>query len=351
MGMYRTAIVGARRGLHHARAYDGVENMQVVALCEIDEERRNAGARELGVKGYADYEDMLAHERPDIVHAITAPALPRALWVEPAAAAGVKALVIEKPIACRPAEAERLEQAVQHTGLRVIVNHQMRYMPFAATLRAFHAAGTLGAIHFVRATTQGGLLNMGTHLIDLALLAVDDVSPTAVWATVDGGAPYASPDAPCPENVLAAYTVPGGLRVLFEASPEACGAADDPGVEAPPIPARCTLDLWGTNGRFWWRDFGSWGYQVEGMAQPFRSPTNFFADDLPAQRAFTQAIAEWLDDDRQPHQCRFERAKLGFDLIMAAYRSALHGQRVSFPPRLQDAEWAQVRERLTHERG
>ncbi len=36
---YRTAIVCGRRGVHHARCYAGIENMQVTALCEIDEER------------------------------------------------------------------------------------------------------------------------------------------------------------------------------------------------------------------------------------------------------------------------------------------------------------------------
>lgn len=351
MVTYRTAIVGARRGLHHARAYHGLPNMQVVALCEIDEERRTAGERELRVKGYADYEDMLSQERPDIVHAITNPNVPRALWVEPAAAVGVQALVIEKPIAFQPSGAESLEQAFNRTGLNIIVNHQMRYMPFAAKFREFIADGTLGAIRFVRASTQGGLLNMGTHLMDLVLLAVDGVPPTAVWATVNGGAPYASPDAPCPENVLATYTFPGGIRVLFEASPEACGPADAPVGAGNSYPARCTLDIWGAKGRFWWRDFGSWGYQLDGMAQPFMEPTNFFTDDQPAQRALTQAIATWLDDDTQPHQCRFELAKLGFDLIMAAYRSALTGHRVPFPPRLQDTEWEQLREKLTHDRG
>jgi predicted dehydrogenase len=34
MKIYRTAIVGARRGLHHAACYEGIENMKVVALCE-----------------------------------------------------------------------------------------------------------------------------------------------------------------------------------------------------------------------------------------------------------------------------------------------------------------------------
>jgi predicted dehydrogenase len=320
--------------------------MQVVALCEIDEDRRRAGEQELGVKGYADYEEMLARERPDIVHAVTGPHLSRARWVEPAAAAGVRVLVVEKPLACRPAEADALEEACRRTGLRVIVNHQMRYMPFAANLRALKAEGALGAIRFVRAGTQAGFLNMGTHVMDLALLAVGDVPPASVWATVDGGASFTNPDVPGPENMLAAYTFPDGLQLMFEVSAAAASVAVYPEVEGQPIPARCILDVWGTQGRFWWRDFGSWGYHLEGTAQPFRAPTNFFSDDQPAQHAFTRAIAAWLDDDRQTHHSRLEPAKLGFDMLMAACRSALEGCRVPFPPRLDDAEWARLRERM-----
>ena len=87
MAKYRTAIVGARRGIHHARAYHDLKNMEVVALCEIDQERRENGKNELGVKGYANYEEMLDKEKPDIVHAVTMPTVPRYIWVEPAAKA------------------------------------------------------------------------------------------------------------------------------------------------------------------------------------------------------------------------------------------------------------------------
>ena len=101
MNNYRTAIVGGRRGVHHARCYESIENMEVIAICEIDAERLKNAANELNVTGYTDYKEMLKIEKPDIVHAVTDPTVPRHIWVEPAADAGVKALVIEKPIALK----------------------------------------------------------------------------------------------------------------------------------------------------------------------------------------------------------------------------------------------------------
>lgn len=349
MSTYRTAIVGARRGVHHARAYQGLENMKVVAICEIDEERRKAAVQELNVKGYADYAEMLEKERPDIVHAVTMPTIPRYIWVEPAAKAGVKALVIEKPIALRPKEAEALAAAQQQTGLKIVVNHQRRYMPFSEKLLSFLKAGSLGELHFIRASTQGEITDMDTHLMDLVLLAVGDVPITAVWATVEGAETYKRAYLNCPENMMATYTFSGGVRLFFESARQAFGTTDFPNSNP-----RCNIDIWATKGRIWWRENGSWGYQLyqlDGTAEQFVEKTNFGLDDMPAQKALTRAVATWLDDESQPHRCRFENAKLGFDIIMAAYRSSLKGHRISWPPLLTDEEWEELRHKLTNSEG
>ena len=119
---YRAAIVGGRRGLYHAQAYKDLENMEVVAICEVDDHRRSRAEVKLNVTGYADYEQMLEREQPDIVHAVTNPRTPRHIWIEPAVQLGVSALVIEKPIALRPEEAKHLDSAKEGTNIKVIVN-------------------------------------------------------------------------------------------------------------------------------------------------------------------------------------------------------------------------------------
>jgi len=341
MKVYRTAIVGARRGVHHAKAYGTLENMKVVAICEADDERRKSAEEILGVKGYNDYEEMLDKEKPDIIHAVTMPTIPRHIWVEPAAKAGVKVLVIEKPIGLKPSEAEALTKAQEKTGLKIIVNHQRRYMPFSDKMRIFHAEGTLGDIHFVRASTQGEITDMDTHLMDLVLLAVGDVPPTAVWSTIEGGETYNHAYLNCPENMFAVYTFTGGIRVFFESTRQALGAADFPNCNP-----RCNIDIWGTKGRIWWRENGTWGYQIEGMARQFMGRSVFGEDDMPAQYRLTKAIAEWLDDENKIHHCRFELAKMGFDAIIAGYKSALEGRRIDLPTEVTDADWEALKQKL-----
>ncbi|GEM_PF-496784 len=349
MGGYRVAILGAgQQGMAHARAYRDSANMAVVALCDLDRDRLDAGLRELDVRGYADFGEMLAREQPDVVHAVTVPSIPRAQWVQPAARAGAKVLVIEKPIALRPKEAAELAAAQETTGLPIIVNHQRRYLPFLDRWEELQAGDALGDIHFVRAATDG-VSDMATHLMDLVLAVLGDQPPVAVWATAGGACEYHDPTRLCPDNLLATYTFPGGVRVLFEAGTTPLGTSDFPGTggRLAGVPGSVmSLDVWGTRGRCWWRERGSWGYQTEGMAQPHIEQTSL-GQAMP--RSF-QSIAEWLERGT-PHRCRLDLAQVGFQALIAGYRSALYGRRLEAPIdslELTDAEWEALREQVAH---
>ena len=364
--MHRVAIVGARRGLHHASGYAGLEERaRVVALAELDEGRREEARRALGVPTYVDWRVMLDEARPDVLHAVTSPLVPRAPWVEPAAAAGVRVLVIEKPLALTPSEGAALAQSIARTGLRVVVNHQRRYMPFADPLLDLLADQErgLGPIHFTRASTMGRVMDLGPHLLDLGLLALGDGDLTRVWAAADGYEDH--PEYPGPRRLLAEYVAANGARLLVEATPEGEPtfgtrdfAADYPDFMPDYGPHRCNIDIWAERGRFWWREYGSWGYEVAGRPA-HRAPTAFKRDDLPAQQAFTAAILDWLDGG-PPHRCRFELAWGAFAALLAAGRAAHAGRALDLPPArpgqppITDAEWgaalAWLRERATAER-
>jgi predicted dehydrogenase len=350
--MYRAAIVGARRGLHHAGGYAGLaDRARVVALAELDEARRAEAAAQLDVPVYADWQEMLRRERPDVVHAVTTPLIPRWRWVEPAAAAGVRLLVIEKPLALTPGEGAALAAAVRRTGLRVVVNHQRRYMPFAgALLHLLADPDGLGPVHFVRASSIGKVMDLGPHLLDLGLLALGDADLTRVWAAADGF--EAHPEYPGPRRLLAAFGSAGGARLLVEITPEAeptLGtrdfAADYPDVMPGYGPHRCNVDIWAERGRFWWREYGSWGYELAD-GRRHQQPTAFKRDDLPAQRAFTAALYDWLDGG-PPHRNRLETAWRAFVALLAAGAAARAGHALALPPAgldaplpVDDAAWA-----------
>jgi predicted dehydrogenase len=349
----RIAFIGyGQRGREHVLAYRGLKDAKIVAISELDEKRRASAIKENKVKGYKNYNEMLEKEHPDIVHVVTKEDIPRAIWVEPVVNSGAKILVIEKPIARFPSEMRALEDALLKTNnkLKIIVSHQRRYMPFAIKLRELMANGSFGQICFVRASTQGVVLDMYPHLMDLVLMTVRDVAPTAVWAVAEGSSYYET-YRPCPDNLMATYTFPSGVRVFYESALKTFGTADIP----YPYPEdkhdwhehRCEIDIWATKGRFWWRENGTWGYRFDNINNSFTEMTRWERDNMPAQRNFSKAIIDWLKDLNKPHLCSFENAKLGFDSLMAAYHSALLGKRLLLPTTFTDTEWKQLRNKLT----
>ena len=46
---------------------------------------------------------------------------------------------------------------------------------------------------------------------------------------------------------------------------------------------------------------------------------------------YVQEMADWLDDDNQPHPLRFERAFHGLEIVSALYRSAIAGGQIGLP--------------------
>ena len=65
--------------------------------------------------------------------------------------------------------------------------------------------------------------------------------------------------------------------------------------------------------------------------------------DMPP---YIQEMADWLDDDRKPHQCNFDHACLGAEIMLAMQRSASQGGQISLPLVGALNEQALLRERV-----
>ena len=92
MAIYRSLLLGCGpRAVEHADVYRGLRNAEMVALCDLREDRREAFRERFRVSAaYEDYGKALAEAEPDIVHVVTQPG--RRVWeVECAARAGARA--------------------------------------------------------------------------------------------------------------------------------------------------------------------------------------------------------------------------------------------------------------------
>lgn len=149
---------------------------------------RDAGRRERfthrypGTRAYADWAELLAEEKPEIV-CIATNSPQHAEIAIACAEAGTAAILCEKPLATRLADADRILAACAASGTLLAVNHTRRWHPLWRTAKAEMPA--LGAIQFLTAHWSSGRLgNIGTHMFDAAAFLLSD-SFVGVSGTLD----------------------------------------------------------------------------------------------------------------------------------------------------------------------
>ncbi|MBX3012650.1 MAG: Gfo/Idh/MocA family oxidoreductase [Caldilineaceae bacterium] len=168
----------------HFEALSKQPRVDLVAGSSRDEGRRERFAARAGARTYADWQEMLAVEKPEIVSVATY-APQHAEITLACAAQGVRVIYCEKPIATRLVDAERMVQACQAAGALLVINHNRRFHPNFRRLRDLIGAGDLGEISsgFLQ-WTSGRLGGVGTHVID-AFCMLTGRKVAAVSGTLD----------------------------------------------------------------------------------------------------------------------------------------------------------------------
>ena len=339
--MYRSLMLGCGARAHwHAIVYPQVEGLELAACCDLDPARGQAFAAEFGIpRVYEDFAKALAEVRPDLVHVVTNPTR-RVAEVEACAVAGVKAVILEKPIAIRPGELRRLAEIQQQSGMQVLTNSQRRYFPEAVSGEIHEIIhGRLGELYFVRCSTRGNLMGMGPHLMDWLLCFLREARPEAVWAMGYGRSDEGYQQTHiAPEHLLAEYWFPGQVRVCFDCDPLAVGTpGDDRGFN-------CHLEFTGTKGALSVSQIASYWYQTEGMAEPVRHEADPENHNI-GQRELTRGVVAMLADG-VPHRTRFEIEQPVFEALFAAEQSVYEGKRLELPAEFADADWEALMARL-----
>ena len=152
-GILRAGIIGCggiteRR---HAPLLAGMEGVELVALADVTEARLALLGEKHGVhteRRYTDYERMLAEAELDIVHVCT----PHDLH-EGQAIAAMEAgchVLLEKPIATTPEEADRMAAVAGRTGRKLTVSHNQMFCAAHEATKARIVAGDVGEVFLVR---------------------------------------------------------------------------------------------------------------------------------------------------------------------------------------------------------
>jgi len=137
--------------IHHMRAWQAIDEVQIVALANRTRERavqlgRDFGGDEQHV--YADYRDLLEHEHLDFVDIATAPDIHHE-QVLAAAAHGVHVLC-QKPFATSNDEALDMIRACEAANVRCVVNENWRWRRWYRDVKSLLDQSYIGKPRYAR---------------------------------------------------------------------------------------------------------------------------------------------------------------------------------------------------------
>lgn len=150
----------------HSGAYQACPATTLVAGADLDAGRRDAFRALRKVDAvYADWREMLAKEKPDIVSVCT-PVDSHHEVALGVAASGVRALFLEKPMCREVAQAREVVSECRKRGVVLAVNHLRRWDPVLMRARQLTAEGAVGEVRSVVGWYSEKVYNIGTHLLD-----------------------------------------------------------------------------------------------------------------------------------------------------------------------------------------
>jgi len=319
---YRVVVIGmGKRGMHHATAFQANGRFEIVGICDIDQARLDDAGAKLGVtlKG-TDAAQVARAARPDVFWFCTLPNI-RSSMVKVGIESGAKLIAMEKPIALTTAEGFEVRDLIAKSGVKAVVSHQHRYGAHYQKVGELIASGALGRIQTVYGTASGWMMHMISHLVDYARWYNGDAEAEWVMAQAAGRGKLTDIH-PSPDYIAGFIHFANGVHGVIE-----CGAG------APDVPEvdywwrKCRVGAQGTDGFAEVLTGGGWRAVTKDGASSGAGSMNYDLDMPP----YIQEMADWLDDDQKVHSCHFGSAWEGFEIMMAACRSATQGGQVELP--------------------
>lgn len=365
MSARRFGLIGCGGiGRTHADAMDLIDEIDLVAVCDIDiEKARTVAAEHGGIPAFSDYEEMLSTVELDAVSIAT----DHKNHVAPALAAirrGVP-VIVEKPIASSLEEAHTLVTAAREAGVTLGGIFQRRFFPSAQRMHAAIEDGRIGRIaaaeciaHIGRDKAyfdladwrgtwrgEGGgvLMNQAIHMVDMLLwmvgtpvevygrwnlikhgdyIDVEDVASAVVTfdngalATIQAVTTFENGMATRVPSPLTAHVAPGFRLAVHGTGGHTVGVLESP------EGAQAVTDQWTFDGEQ--TDVAAWA-ETEGGRSGFPA---FHSDQL---RDFAVAIAE----GRQP-TVTGEEAYRALEVVKAVYLSDARRAPIALPMSAED---------------
>jgi UDP-N-acetyl-2-amino-2-deoxyglucuronate dehydrogenase len=329
----------------HAYGWSRSGTARIVALADIDQRALSGMGMSCDVPDrywYIDYRRMLNEVKPAIVvvsvwHAGHAAAVLAAVY------GGARLVVCEKPMATNLGEAQAMRSAAQQAGALLSVSHQRRFYPGWERARELVAAGAIGTVHMIWSRVRDGLLNNGTHAIDLVRYVLGDPRTVAVTGAVQRATDRYERQLRAEDSAAATVEFSTGARLVLESDLEKDGKISANavlvGADGLMRVEENLVEIMNSHDAGWQRVSG----EPLGTAAPERPETDSIRSLVPhfgtanaeefAQNFVRQssALVEWLREPQRGYRCDDAQGYATLETIMAIYESARRREVVGTP--------------------
>ena len=199
MSKLKIGIIGTGSISHvHIKPYLENPDVELYALCDINEKRLNSVAEQYGVsRKFTDYNEMLKLPELDAVSVCTWNSMHAPCTI--AALNAGKHVLCEKPMAMNSSEAIAMKEAADRNGKLLMIGFVRRFGNDCVILKDFINAGDFGEIYYAKAcylrrkgspggwfgdkSRAGGgpLIDLGVHVIDFVRYLMGNPKPISVY--------------------------------------------------------------------------------------------------------------------------------------------------------------------------
>ncbi|QHT63584.1 Gfo/Idh/MocA family oxidoreductase [Paenibacillus lycopersici] len=318
MSKYRVAFIGCgNRAKPHAAAVQTDSRCEVVALSDLNLEAAQAFNDHYGFQAevYADYAAMLADVKPDIVISCLWTPLHLQMF-QACAAAGVKAVHSEKPMAPTWGDCLEMARIAGETGCQLTFCHQRRFAEGNRLIRQWLKEGRIGKLLRMDLYSPPNLLDCGTHTFDQALSFNEEIGVKWVLGAVDGTNHLNWFNVPAESMAVGTLVFENGVRANIQTG-------------GPDQDMHTGIRLTGTGGFIEVNWDGGIG-EVRSYDDPSWKPVVADSPESIQMTGVIEDIVGSLAAGREP-ELSYRRALRASEIIYAFYESVRRHARIELP--------------------
>jgi predicted dehydrogenase len=319
----RAGVVGAGTGgMLSIKALQSSGRYELVGVADVSEAARDRAVHE-GVEAamFAGATTLLEVGRPEVICVSTfAPSHPEI--VELALEAGVRGVLLEKPIAPDWTTGRRTLDHLERQQVPVVVPHGLLVRPASMEVLRHLAAGDIGDLEVIEIECHGwDLINAGVHWLDFALAATQADEVERVFAACDVSTRTYRDGIEVETEAITYAVTRSGVRLVMQTGDDVRPAREGKELVYRLYGSRGSLEFWGWEDRYRCR-----------AGDPGRSPA--ITTTRPLETTAHQVYLEMLADMMIKGEPQYELAELSLralEICSAAYLSNHHRCVVTLP--------------------